>query len=289
MDRTQTCPECKSHNITTDAETYCCDCGYILTARPKIELSEPSWIDETDRRLGPQQSQRWLTTGSCIGYSSEYSETTRRFARYNDRLRSGERTLIQGLREIRSLGATLDFPDSIIERAAYWFRTATSEGLLKGRSIEAMSAASIYIAARERELPITKAEIADQSPVSESRIRGHIGVLQAQLSVSIKPAMPQEFLPKLASMLSISTTHERRARELLEIASEANIHIGKHPAGVAGAAIYTVDTYNGDSLTQADVATAADVSSITISRHHQRLQNLQSTEESIGTKSASGT
>lgn len=152
-----------------------------------------------------------------------------------------------------------------------------------------MSAASIYIAARERELPTTKTAVADQSPVPENRIRGHVGVLQAQLSVSIKPVMPQEFLPKLASMLSISIAHERRARELLEVASKANVHIGKHPVGVAGAAIYTVDARSGNSLTQANVAEAANVSSITICRHHQRLQSLQSTEVTIGTESVSGT
>jgi transcription initiation factor TFIIB len=107
-----------------------------------------------------------------------------------------------------------------------------------------------------------------------------VGVLQAQLSVSIKPATPQEFLPKLASELSIADSHERRARELLEAAVEANVHVGKHPAGVAGAAIYTTATNSGRQLTQTEVAEAAGVSSITICRRHQQLQNYSSEETS---------
>jgi transcription initiation factor TFIIB len=174
------------------------------------------------------------------------------------------------------LTAGLELPESVAERAAYWFRTAASKGLLNGRSIEAMSAACVYIAARERELPVTKTAVADRSPISEDRVRGHVGVLQAQLSVSIKPSNPQDFLPKLASELSISVAHERRAKELLEAAVTANIHIGKHPAGVAGAAIYTTATNTDTELTQNKVADAADVSPITICRHHQQLQKYHS-------------
>ena len=247
-----------------------------------MELSEPSWVDEADRRLGPRQSQRWLSAGSCIGRAGTRPKTngSDRFVRYNARLRPEERSLVHGLREVRSLTASLELPAPVAERAAYWFRTATSKGLLNGRSIEAMCAGVMYIAARERELPITKATVAERSPISEDRIRGHVGVLQAQLSVSIKPATPQEFLPKLASELSIADSHERQARELLEAAVEANVHVGKHPAGVAGAAIYTTATNSGRQLTQTEVAEAAGVSSITICRRHQQLQNYSSKETS---------
>lgn len=256
-----------------------------------MELSEPSWLDEANRRLGPRQSQQWLSAGSCVGHGTEQASdgSHGRLVRYNTRLRPDERSLVHGLQEVRSLAASLELPDTITERAAYWFRTATSKGLLNGRSIEAMSAAVMYIAARERELPITKATVADQSPISEDRVRGHVGVLQAQLSVSIKPAMPQAFLPKLASKLSVSEAHERQARKLLEATVAANVHIGKHPAGVAGAAIYTTAGDDHSQLTQSEVAAPADVSSITICRRHQQLQKYHSEDVSSNVETVPST
>jgi transcription initiation factor TFIIB len=55
-----------------------------------------------------------------------------------------ERNLAHGLGEVRRLASALELSESIRDQACQLFRSAQSEDLLRGRSIEAIAAASVY-------------------------------------------------------------------------------------------------------------------------------------------------
>lgn len=67
---------------------------------------------------------------------------------------------------------------------------------------------------------------------------------------------------------------EERAKEIVEIAEEGNITSGKKPAAVAAAAIYNASLYEGERITQNKIATAADVTEVTIRSRYQGQQEL---------------
>lgn len=269
-----TCPDCTDSRLVTDGGvTYCAACGIVVDDN-QLEHSEPVWRDAEHRRLGPQQSNQWLNTGTKISW--EPSGNAERLIRYNERLTSSERSLASGLHELRNLAASIELPTHARERASYWYRQAVQERLLKGRSIEAFAAACVFIAARERRYPITLSTLATVSPVTESKIRNHLRVLQATFDVTLPPAHPRDFLPKIVSDLDLSVAVERQAARYLEHAAAEEVHVGKHPAAVAATAIYaaTKDLDSEQAPTQQTIADAADVSPVTISRHYQDLQAL---------------
>ena len=59
-----------------------------------------------------------------------------------------ERNLAHGLGEVRRLASALELSDSVRDQACQLFRSAQNEDLLRGRSIEAIAAASVYGACR---------------------------------------------------------------------------------------------------------------------------------------------
>ena len=262
------CPHCESSNLQTDGrDRYCEDCGTLVSGQ-SIERSEPSWRDISDRRLGPGQSNQWVNTGTKTFTGAKDSA---RFFRYNDRLDNNERSMVKGLREVRSISAKLELPSTMREQAAHWYRNVVDNELLQGRSIEGFAAASVYVSARERSYPITIDGLAENCPVSAQEIRHQVSILHEEFSVEIKPAKPDDFLASIISDLPVERTFEYKVRRLLESVTEDGYHIGKHPAAIAATAIYTLATASGIDLNQETVADTADVSTVTISRHNQEI------------------
>lgn len=244
-----------------------------------IEHSEPQWRDYQDRRLGPQQSQQWVDTGTTITRSA--GSDTAQLTRYNERLRSDERSLVSGLRELRDIAAAVELPQPIRERAAYWYRKTVEENLLKGRSIEGFAAACVFLSARERRHPMMLSRLATYSPLSEAKIRNHVSVLRIEFEPTIPPARPKDFLPRVVSELEFSPNVERRADAYLSRAAEMELHVGKHPAAVAATAVYAAATDLEYQVNQQSVATAADVSTVTISRHYQDIREVSLPEPGL--------
>jgi len=67
--------------------------------------------------------------------------------------------LAHGLSEVRRIVSRLELSESIRDQACQLFRSAQNEDLLRGRSIEAMAAASVYGACRCNGWPRTLDEI----------------------------------------------------------------------------------------------------------------------------------
>jgi transcription initiation factor TFIIB len=250
---------------------FCAGCGVVLS-EGCLERSEPRWREGADRRLGPEKSIQWLDTGSEIGNSGAGSPE--RFARYDNRLTNSERSVVRGLREVRSVSAGIELPTPMRERAAYLYRRCAGNDLLVGRSIEAFAAAGVFIAARERHYPATIDRVAAHSPVSASTVRHHVHVVKAELDVTVPPAHPRDFLALVASRLDVGPSVERSAAQYLERVTAEEVHIGKHPAAVAATAVYVAANEAGHDLTQAATAHAGNVSKITISRHTQDIHSV---------------
>lgn len=264
------CPDCGRTDFRVDKGVqYCSHCSTVVS-ECQLERSEPHWRPGSERRLGPQQSLSWVNAGTTI--SRTPTDHSPRFERYNDRLTNSERSLATGLREIRSLAAGIELPEFIRERASYLYRKVAAEGLLKGRSIEALSAACVFLATREQRRPVTIDSIAEFSPVETATIRHHTHVIQSEFAVNIPPAHPRDFLPLVVSRLNIDVSIEHRAARYLEQVTVEEIHVGKHPAAIAATVVYAAVCDTGGEITQQEVADAADVAAVTISRQYQAVQ-----------------
>src|SRR5207247_9349326 len=76
------------------------------------------------------------------------------------------RNLSRAMSQLRGLSGRLNLPEVVTERAALMYRRALNKGLVRGRPINGMVAASTYAACRLTDVPRPLSEMAHASGMS---------------------------------------------------------------------------------------------------------------------------
>ena len=290
----RTCPECGGR-LATDTEhgeTVCEDCGLVVE-EDEIDHG-PEWraFDSSERdnksRVGAPTTQMMHDKGlsTNIGWqnkdaygnslSSRQREKMQRLRTWNERFRtrdSKERNLKQALGEIDRMASALGLPENVRETASVIYRRALSEDLLPGRSIEGVATAALYAAARQAGTPRSLDELETVSRVDRMELTRTYRYVVRELRLEVKPADPEQYVPRFASELGLSDEAERRARQLLQTAKRSAVHSGKSPVGLAAAAVYAASLLTNEKVTQSEVSEVANISEVTIrNRYHELLE-----------------
>jgi len=119
-----------------------------------------------------------------------------------------ERNLAHGLGEVRRIASVLELSGSVRDQACQLFRSAQTEDLLRGRSIEAIAAASIYGACRCNGHSRLLDDVVDAARVEQSRVANAYKTLNTELGLPTQPVRPSEFIPvsRRNSIFSIHPT-----------------------------------------------------------------------------------
>ena len=288
------CPECGGSLLSDSerGETVCEDCGLVveedeIDPGPEWRAFDSKEKDQKSRVGAPTTNMmhdKGLSTN--IGWqdkdaygnslSSRQREKMQRLRTWNERFRtrdSKERNLKQALGEIDRMASALGLPENVRETASVIYRRALDEDLLPGRSIEGVSTASLYAAARQAGTPRSLDEIANVSRVGKDEIARTYRYVVRELSLEIQPADPESYVPRFVSDLKLSEEVERRARQLLQNAKEEGVHSGKSPVGLAAAAVYAASLLTNEKVTQSEVSEVANISEVTIrNRYHELLE-----------------
>jgi len=294
------CPECSGQLINDEehGETVCTDCGLVVEEdsvdrgpewrafdaqekNQKSRVGAPTTNTMHDKGLSTNSDWRDKDAyGNSLG--SRQREKMQRLRKWNERFRtrdSKERNLKQALGEIDRMASALGLPSNVRETASVIYRRALNEDLLPGRSIEGVSTACVYAAARQAGVPRSLDEIAEVSRVEKNEVARTYRYVVRELGLEVQPADPESYVPRFASGLGLSDESEHRARKLLQNAKEKGVHSGKSPVGLAAAAVYAAALLTNEKTTQAAVSEVADISEVTIrNRYHELLE----AEESLG-------
>ncbi|WP_313691164.1 transcription initiation factor IIB [Halorarum halobium] len=293
-DETLACPECSGNVIQDEehGETVCAECGLVIEEDsvdrgPEWRAFDAAEKDKKSRVGAPTTNtmhDKGLSTnidwrdqdayGRSLG--SRQRQKMRRLRKWNERFRtrdSKERNLKQALGEIDRMASAQGLPDNVRETASVIYRRALEEDLLPGRSIEGVSTACTYAAARMAGVPRSLDEISDVSRVEKDEVARTYRYVVRELKLEVKPADPEQYVPRFASALGLSEEAERRAKQLLKNAKEKGVHSGKSPVGLAAAAVYAAALLTNEKTTQAAVSEVADISEVTIrNRYHELLE-----------------
>jgi transcription initiation factor TFIIB len=288
------CPECTGPLLVDEehGETVCQDCGLVveegeIDRGPEWRAFDAGEKDEKSRVGAPTTNMmhdKGLSTnidwrnkdayGNSLG--AKQRKKMQRLRKWNERFRtrdSKERNLKQALGEIDRMASALGLPENVREMASVIYRRALDEDLLPGRSIEGVSTAAVYAAARQAGVPRSLDEIDEVSRVDKSEIARTYRYVVRELGLEVRPADPESYVPRFASALEMSDEAEHRARELLQNAKEQGVHSGKSPVGLAAAAVYAAALLTNEKTTQAAVSDVADISEVTIrNRYHELLE-----------------
>ncbi|MEM3411812.1 MAG: transcription initiation factor IIB [archaeon] len=187
---------------------------------------------------------------------------------------SVERNLAIAMGELSKICATLGLSNNIKEAAAMLYRKAVSKGVIRGRLIEAVVAAIVYMVCRQYGIPRTLEEIAEKTNLSKKDIGRTYRYLKKDLGITMPLSNPIHYIPRFASELNLYGEVQERAIKILEEAMKKKLISGRGPTGIAAAAIYIASVQLGEHRTQKEVAEVAGVTEVTIRNRYRELKEL---------------
>ncbi|MEM0057599.1 MAG: transcription initiation factor IIB [Candidatus Bathyarchaeia archaeon] len=289
----QSCPECGSTRLMRDyecAELVCMNCGYVIAA--KLADRGPEWraFDDEQRakrtRVGAPLTYTIHDKGLSTmidwhdrdvygkGLSPGQKAQVYRLRKWQRRIRvsdATERNLAFALSEITKIANNLNLPKNVLETASLIYRKAVKERLIRGRSIQGVTSAAIYLACRQCGLPRTLEEIAQASNVSKKEVGRSYRFLIKELNYFIPPLKPSQYITKFSNQLTMQGKVEEIAHKILAAAKELKLTSGRGPTGIAAAASYIASVLTGERKTQREIAEIAQVTEVTIRNRYKEL------------------
>jgi transcription initiation factor TFIIB len=186
-----------------------------------------------------------------------------------------ERNLIFALSEIERMISQLALPRNVQETSALIYRKAVENQLVRGRSIESMTGAVIYIACRQCNVPITLDDISKVCRASKKEIARSYRFLLNELMLKISPIDPTNYVPRIITKLNLDGLVQKKSIEIIKTMEKARLISGKGPMGIAAAAVYIASVIMDKKRTQRDIANIAEVTEVTLRhRYKEILENI---------------
>jgi len=177
---------------------------------------------------------------------------------------SRSRNLSSAMQYIRDRG---DLTPQIEQEAASLYRHSVERGLVTGRSIRGVSAACVYIAAREAKLPRRIEDVAKAfdmvSNVEIKELKRTIRLVARNLGTHHITG-PEEYFEKFHSDLGLPPYVLGEARDLWNTVKDDLSWQGKKPSGIAGVVLYRASQDSTSPRTQSEVCKVSGISEVTL-------------------------
>jgi transcription initiation factor TFIIB len=286
------CPECDSRDIGQDisrGETVCADCGLVIAENaidPRAEWSEFGTEGNANSRVGtpatPLFHDKGLTTAipwqNKDYYGNGLSGKTRiqfhRLRKWQQRANTSsgnERNLATALVELDRLSGRLNLSRQHREEAATIYRMSVDRGLVRGRSIDSMVAASVYLMNQKLELARSLDNIVDVTRCSRKEVSRAHKIIKAALGVRTAIPSPGIYVSRFCNELELPLIVEERSNEIISRAESLELTGGCSPMGVAAAAIYIASRLENQFRTQREIADVSNVTEVTIRNRYKGL------------------
>lgn len=295
---TEICNVCNGKLISDidNYEKFCSSCGTVTNYNHSFGTNERHDMS-TDFEYGTPRESTSLTYDIClpsfIGTKNvdvngkqiqRYSEIDRlrRLNKFTISSNSKTRNLTKAIKEIQRITEILGFSTLVAERAAYIYRKALGQGLIKGRSITGIVAATIHIACKEIGIPSSIEKIEDLvENGNKKNISYYYKFLIKQMKLNVSLPRPSSNISGIAKRAGLSCKTERRALEILSQAEGNAVLSGKKPVSLAAAALYLASIKTGEHTTQLRIAIAAELTTITIRKRAIEIDDILRDSEKI--------
>jgi len=282
MQASVVCSACKNEVVVTDhecGEVICSRCGIVIDRieSPAVQEWRAFTVDEfyNKSRAGSPTSLARYNRGlvTSIGSSKANALNFNRIRVWDFRIQAAnDRSIKQALPELEHLKESLGLPDAIVEKSAYFYRKASRKGMIKGRTVSSVLAASVYLACRELETPRTLGEIAAAGNIARKKISRDYRTLLRTFDPKIPTVDHARCITRIANKVGVSEKTKRVAVRIMREIVAMQISAGKGPMGIAATVLYVACLQTGEIKTQKELSIAAGVTEVTIRNRYGELK-----------------
>ena len=290
---TGVCTECGGTRLLRDSENgelVCHSCGVVVSST--LLDTGPEW-----RAFDPGQQESLPRVGAPLnlmihdhGLSTNIGWQNRdamgrkldpdmmskiyRLRKWQRRSKvsdSVDRNLSYALGEMSKICSRLNLPKNVVETGSINYRLALKASLVRGRTIQSVAVACIYLACRQCGVIRTLEDVATSVNISKKEAARNYRYLVRALKPSVSQVNPRGYVSKIVCNLGLRGETERLAMQILDQASVMKLTGGRGPSGMAAACVYISTRLTDDLRTQGDIAQEAQVTEVTIRNRYKEL------------------
>jgi transcription initiation factor TFIIB len=160
--------------------------------------------------------------------------------------------------DLHQVAQKLGLTHEVRKRATSICSDIKASGFGRGINHRTLAAAALYIACRERKVPVTLREFADASDADPRDVgRCYLSILE-NLHISRPNLNEKGYVYHIALKKRVSDQALKLSQEIINQMSSKGLG-GRNPMTLAAAALYIASCDSGENVTQAEVAEAAGV------------------------------
>ncbi|KAJ7150735.1 cyclin-like protein [Mycena filopes] len=285
------CPECRDSNPQIAEEfgsgdLVCSNCGLVLGDRivdtrsewrtfANDEGDDPSRVGAASDPLMGGREQ----LDTVVSFRDGGSGMARELQRAASLAQSGsraERNLLTAYRDISTWCDQFSLPNTVSDIAKQLYKRSDEERLLRGKPLDAVVAACIFIACRLAHVPRTFREICNLTHVSKKILGPCYRALErafnltpgasatASGSTLAPSSSPENILARYCNHLDLPPNVQAICADIIVAARSHGIAAGRSPLSIAGGAIFFTCNLLGKVKSLRDISAVAGVREGTI-------------------------
>lgn len=283
---TQTCYYCKSKKIILDEHIYTCgDCGSInerfidMSAEWRYYGSEDNKANDPTRcglpvnTLMPDSS-----LGSIISMTGRESYDMRLIRQYHmwNAMTYKDRSLYNIFDNITVNAINNGIATSIIEEAKVFYKKVSESKISRGDNRSGLIASSIYMSCKSNKVPRSTKEIAKIFNLKPKTMTKGCKKFQEIIKLNTESTCAEDFIQRFCSKLGLNNEIRELCRHIVLKADELCVVSENTPPSISAGSIYLVNMVCNLGITKKDLATACELSQVTLSKCYKKLYDHRS-------------
>ena len=277
---TNTCKCGNTNEVLIEGEYVCSNCDSILG---KFIDHGAEWrYYGADDNKGNDPTRCGLPTnellpdsslGSLIGYTFNESYDIRIMRKYHmwNCMTYKERSLFNIFETLTIHAINNGIPKSIIEEAKVLYKQISDTRISRGDNRHGLIASSIYVSCKNNKVPRSTKEIAKIFNLKPTTLTRGCKKFQEIMKVNMESTTADDFINRFCSKLGLDTSKKEVCRKVVQLAEEHSLVSENTPPSVVAGSIYLCNMIYEWKINKKDLATACDISQVTVSKCYKKL------------------
>lgn len=176
-----------------------------------------------------------------------------------------------------SLQKKLNVKEDVVKQSIEMLNLAMQKKITYGRPMQALMASVFYISCRMAGERVTLKDIQDATNTKKKDVSRCYRLILREFDIKVPLVDPVSCVQRIGEQASITLLIRKEAERILREYEKSGASAGKDPMGLAAAALYYVCERYDKTKTQKIIASAAEVSEVTVrNRYRGLLDSLES-------------
>ncbi len=282
----ESCNFCNGTNIVADSitgENVCTECGVVYenlsdyAIRATFGKSSKTNMLQNFISSTTIQNKNIDCNGAAIPVEQVYQlNRLRKMDKFTGADGNFERNIKDASHMIGILRDRLSLTETIIDSAYNKYIKIVKAEMIKGRSIKAFVAASIYSACKDANVPRTLKEISDVINANSTLTRKCYTLLIEKLEIDNSSSVVESnvYLARAANKSGLSNKTLLKSIEIWSKIKDNPEIAGKKPTALSMAILYYASTLTGERITKTKMADACNMSKVTLNKRVEEIERL---------------